>query len=398
VGSSTYHTAIIARSLGIPAVVGLKDATRRTLSGSVVVVNGTRGELVVEPSEATLEGLRVVQEEYRLEDQRLRTTRELPARTDDGVEVRLQANVEFLEEAATSRLYGAEGIGLFRSEYLLGRGLPWPTEEQQLDVYRRLLEQMRPHPVTVRTWDIGLEALGSMGPSSPNPALGERALRLLRRSPDPFRVQLRALLRAGEHGPVRIMFPFVGGVGDLNLALSLLEEAREELRRAGVRFREDVPVGINLEVPSAAVVADLLAPGVDFFSVGTNDLIQYLLAVDRTDPRVSGLYEPLHPAVMRTLAQIATAARAYERPLSVCGEMAGQPLEAVLLVGLGFRELSMAPTAIPRVKEAVRAVQESDARRLAEHCLSLRTCDEIVRFVREELPEAAAASTKEPAQ
>lgn len=398
VGSSTYHTAIIARSLGIPAVVGLKDATRRTLSGSVVVVNGTQGELVVEPSEATLEGLRVVQEEYRLEDQRLRTTRELPARTDDGVEVRLQANVEFLEEAATSRLYGAEGIGLFRSEYLLGRGLPWPTEEQQLDVYRRLLEQMRPHPVTVRTWDIGLEALGSMGPSSPNPALGERALRLLRRSPEPFRVQLRALLRAGEHGPVRIMFPFVGGVGDLNLALSLLEEAREELRRAGVRFREDVPVGINLEVPSAAVVADLLAPEIDFFSVGTNDLIQYLLAVDRTDPRVSGLYEPLHPAVMRTLAQIATAARAHERPLSVCGEMAGQPLEAVLLVGLGFRELSMAPTAIPRVKEAVRAVQESDARRLAEHCLSLRTCDDIVRFVREELPEAAAASTKEPAQ
>jgi phosphotransferase system enzyme I (PtsI) len=398
VGSSTYHTAIIARSLGIPAVVGLKDATRRTPPGSLVVVNGTLGEVVVEPSEAALEVLRVAQEEYRREDERLRTTRELPARTDDGVEVRLEANVEFLEEAATGRLYGAEGIGLFRSEYLLGRGLPWPTEEQQLDVYRRLLEQMHPHPVTVRTWDVGLEALGGISPSSPNPALGERALRLLRRSPDPFRVQLRALLRAGEHGPVRIMFPFVGGAGDLHIALSLLEEAREELRRDGVSFREDVPVGINLEVPSAAVVADLLAPEVDFFSVGTNDLIQYLLAVDRTDPRVSGLYEPLHPAVMRTLAQIAAAARAYERPLSVCGEMAGQPLEAVLLVGLGFRELSMAPSAIPRVKEAVRAVRESDARRLAEHCLSLRTCDEIVRFVREELPHAAAASSKEPAQ
>jgi phosphotransferase system enzyme I (PtsI) len=396
VGSSTYHTAIIARSLGIPAVVGLKDATRRTPSGSLVVVDGTHGEVVVDPSESTLEELRVAQEEYRLEDERLRTTRELPARTDDGVEVRLEANVEFLEEAATGRLYGAQGIGLFRSEYLLGRGLPWPTEEQQLDVYRRLMEQMHPHPVTVRTWDIGLEALGSRGPSSPNPALGERALRLLRRSPEPFRVQLRALLRAGEHGPVRIMFPFVGGVGDLHLALALLEEAREELRRAGVPFREDVPVGINLEVPSAAVVADLLAPEVDFFSVGTNDLIQYLLAVDRTDPRVSGLYEPLHPAVMRTLAQIATAARAHERPLSVCGEMAGQPLEAVLLVGLGFRELSMAPTAIPRVKEAVRAVREVDARRLAEHCLSLRTCDDIVRFVRQELPEAAASS-REPA-
>ncbi|MEE8218485.1 MAG: phosphoenolpyruvate--protein phosphotransferase, partial [Vicinamibacteria bacterium] len=336
VGSSTYHTAIIARSLGIPAVVGLKDATRRTPVGSLVVVDGTRGEVVVEPSEPALQGFRAAQEEYRIEDERLRATRDLPSRTLDGVDVRLEANVEFIEEASTAQLYGAEGIGLFRSEYLLGRGLRWPSEEQQLDVYRRLLEQMHPHPVTVRTWDVGLEALGPVGPSSPNPALGERALRLLRRSPDPFRVQLRALLRAGEHGPLRIMFPFVGGVGDLRLVLSLLDEAKEEMRREGVRFREDVPVGINIEVPSAAVVADLLAAEVDFFSVGTNDLIQYLLAVDRTDPRVSELYEPLHPAVLRTLARIADAAREHNRPLSLCGEMAGQPLEAVLLVGLGF--------------------------------------------------------------
>jgi phosphotransferase system enzyme I (PtsI) len=397
VGSSTYHTAIIARSMGIPAVVGLKDATRRTPAGSVVVVDGTRGEVVVEPSGTALEGIRVMQEEYRLEDDRLRGTRELPSRTADGVDVVLEANVEFIEEAATAQLYGAHGIGLFRSEYLLGRGTLWPTEEQQLDVYRRLIEQMHPHPVTVRTWDIGLEALGAHGPSSPNPALGERAMRLLPRSREPFRVQLRALLRAGEYGRIRIMFPFVAGVGDLEVALSLLDETKTELRHEGVRFREDVPVGVNLEVPSAAVVADLLAPEVDFFSVGTNDLIQYLLAVDRTDPRVSGLYEPLHPAVLRTLAQIASAARSQKRPLSVCGEMAGQPLEAVLLVGLGFRELSMAPSAIPRVKQALRAVRESDARRLAEHCLSLRTCGEIVRFVRAELPEEAAASAIESA-
>jgi phosphotransferase system enzyme I (PtsI) len=389
VGSSTYHTAIIARSLGIPAVVGLKDATRQTPPGSLVVVDGSRGELVVEPEESTLDAFRRAQEEYRQEDERLRSTRELPSRTQDGVEVRLEANVEFLEEAATAQLYGAEGIGLYRSEYLLGRALRWPSEDQQLDVYRRLIDQMHPHPVTVRTWDVGLEALETKGPSGPNPALGERALRLLRHSPDPFRVQLRALLRAGAHGPIQIMFPFVGGVGDLRMAMSLLEEAREGLRREGVAFREDVPVGINLEVPSAAVVADLLAAEVDFFSVGTNDLIQYLLAVDRTDPRVSALYEPLHPAVLRTLARIAAAAREHRRPLSVCGEMAGQPVEAVLLVGLGYRELSMAPSAIPRVKAAVRAVREEEARQLAERCLSLRTCEETVRFVREELPAAA---------
>ncbi len=397
VGSSTYHTAIIARSLGIPAVAGLKDATRQIQPGSLLVVDGSRGEVVVEPSGTALDGFRVVQERYRREEERLRGTRALPARTPDGVLVRLEANVEFPEEAATALMHGAQGIGLFRSEYLLGRGLRWPSEEQQLDVYRRLLEQMHPHPVTVRTWDVGLEALGPSGPSSPNPALGERALRLLRRSPEPFRVQLRALLRAGQHGPVRIMFPFVSGMADLRAALALLEEAKAGLRAEGLEFGEDVPVGVNLEVPSAAVIADLLAPEVDFFSVGTNDLIQYLLAVDRTDPRVSGLYEPLHPAVLRTLAQVARAAQASARPLSVCGEMAGHPVQALLLVGLGFRELSMAPTAIPRVKGALRAVAAEELRALAARCLELPTCEEILQLVLRELPtEALAGDGREP--
>jgi phosphoenolpyruvate-protein phosphotransferase (PTS system enzyme I) len=391
VGSSTYHTAIIARSLGIPAVAGLKEATRQIPPGGLVAVDGTRGEVVVEPSGAALEFLEAAQEAYRREEERLRGTRGLAARTLDGVEVRLEANVEFPEEAATAQLHGAEGIGLFRSEYLLGRGLRFPTEEQQLDVYRRLVEQMHPYPVTVRTWDVGLEALGPAGPSSPNPALGERALRLLSRSADPFRIQLRALLRAGRQGPVRIMFPFVSGLRDLRLALSLLEQAKTELRAEGVPFREDVPVGVNLEVPSAAVIADLLAQEVDFFSVGTNDLIQYLLAVDRTDPRVSSLYEPLHPAVLRTLRRITEAAAAQGRPLSVCGEMAGQPVEAVLLVGLGFRSLSMAPSAIPRVKEALRAVRAADACALAERCLGLSTCAEIEDVVAQALSPSGTA-------
>lgn len=398
VGSSTYHTAIIARSLGIPAVAGLKEATRQIPPGGLVAVDGTRGEVVVEPSGPSLVALRAAQDAYRVEEERLRGTRGLAARTLDGVEVRLEANVEFPEEAATAQLYGAEGIGLFRSEYLLGRSLRFPTEEQQLDVYRRLVEQMHPHPVTVRTWDVGLEALGPLGPSSPNPALGERALRLLRRSPEPFRVQLRALLRAGRQGGVRIMFPFVSGPGDLRVALNLLESVKAELRAEGTPFREDVPVGVNLEVPSAALVADLLAPDVDFFSVGTNDLIQYLLAVDRTDPRVSALYEPLHPAVLRTLARIAAAAGEQARPLAVCGEMAGQPLQAVLLVGLGYRTLSMAPSAIPRVKEALRAIRAADARELAERCLALRTCGEIEALVRSALPADPVPPAASPAR
>jgi phosphotransferase system enzyme I (PtsI) len=247
---------------------------------------------------------------------------------------------------------------------------------------------MRPHPVTVRTWDVGLEELAPGSPSSRNPALGERAIRLVRRNPEPFRVQLRALLRAAAHGPLRIMFPFAGGPGDVRLALDLLAEARAGLRHEGVPHGEDVPVGVNLEVPSAALVADLLAPLVDFFSIGTNDLIQYLLAVDRADPRVAGLYEPLHPAVLRTIAEIVRQGEAHEVPVSLCGEMAADPLHAVLLVGLGVRDLSMTPAAIPRVKAALRAVRAEQAQELARHALSTGTAAETLALLVRELKES----------
>jgi phosphotransferase system enzyme I (PtsI) len=387
-GSSTYHTAIIARSLGIPAVVGLRDSTRRIPPGSLLVVDGTRGDVVVEPSGPVLESFRALQERERREEERLQGTRHLPAVTRDGVAVHLRANVEFTEEAATAVVYGAEGIGLFRSEYLLGRSRRWPSEEEQVDAYRRLLDQMRPHPVTVRTFDVGLEELAPGSPTSPNPALGERALRLLRRRPEPFRVQLRALLRAGVHGPMRIMFPFATGPGDLRLALDLLAEARAELRHENLAFAEDLPVGLNLEVPSAALVADLLAAEVDFFSIGTNDLIQYLLAVDRADPRVAALYQPLHPAVLRTIAEVARAAETQGLPVSLCGEMAADPLQAVLLVGLGLRDLSMTPSAIPRVKSALRALRVDHAREVSRFCLSVRTAAEIEAVLRREFKDS----------
>lgn len=390
VGSSTYHTAIIARSRGIPAVVGLAEATRRIPAGSLVVVDGTRGEVVVEPSGPALASFRETQERDRREERRLQETRVLPAVTRDGVAVSLQANVEFPEEAATAAMYGAAGIGLFRSEYLLGRAKQWPSEDQQVDVYRRLLEQMRPHPVTIRMWDVGREELAPGGPTSPNPALGERALRLIPRSPEPFRAQLRALLRAAVHGPLRILFPFASGPADLRVVLDLLEQTREAMRGEGVAFREDVPVGLNLEVPSAALTVDLLAPRVDFLSVGTNDLIQYLLAVDRADPRVAALYEPLHPAVLRTLDQIARTAAAQNVPLAVCGEMAADPLSSLVLLGLGVRELSMTPSAIPRVKAAIRDVRADRAREVALACLSLPTAAEIEAAVRGGLALAPA--------
>lgn len=387
-GSQTYHTAILARSLGIPGVVGLKDATRRIPPGALVVVDGTRGVVVVEPSAPLLEDYRAEQERDRVAIGRLQDTRFLPAVTRDGVGISLLANVEFPEETNTAALYGAEGIGLFRSEYLLGRNARWPSEERQVEVYRRLLELMRPHAVTVRTWDVGAEDLAPGGPSSANPALGERALRLLRRDPEPFRVQFRALLRSATHGPLRILLPFVGGPADLRLVKDLLVRVREELRSEGVAFAEDVPLGVNLEIPGAAVTVDLLAREADFFSVGTNDLIQYLLAVDRSDPRVAFAYQPLHPAVLRTLQGVVREAERAGRPLSVCGEMASDPLHALVLVGLGVRELSMSPAAIPRVKATLRRASVEAARVAVERCLALATPEEIESILRGALADA----------
>jgi phosphotransferase system enzyme I (PtsI) len=401
-GSRTHHTAILARSLGLPAVVGLRDATGRVPPGLHVVVDGTHGQLIVGPEAVALETYRVLQQHERAEELRLRETSGLPAVSRDGVAVRLLANAEFPEEAATARLHGAEGIGLFRSEYLLGRGRSLPSEEQQLAVYKHLLDEMRPHPVTVRLWDLGPEDLAPGGPSSANPALGQRALRLLPRAPEPFRVQLRALLRAARHGPLRIMLPFVSGPSELRAALAFVRRVRDELLKEGVAIGADVPVGVTLEVPSAALTADLLAAEAQFFSVGTNDLIQYLLAVDRTDPRVSALYEPLHPAVLRLLKTIVDAAGARDVPVAICGEMAGEPLQALALVGLGVRELSMTSGAIPRVKRALRGVAIARLQAVVERCLELAGAEEVTALLRQEtgepelLPAAASGVETEP--
>ena len=371
-------------------MVGLQDATTRIPAGATVAVDGTHGLVVIEPAEPALTALRAGQAERR---QRPRAeARVLPCVTRDGMAVALLGNAEFPEEAAHAVEYGAEGIGLFRSEYLLGRSRRWPDEERQYEVYRRMIEQIAPHPVTVRTWDVGPEDIVPGGPTSANPALGERALRLMRRAPEPFRAQLRALLRAGVHGSLRIMFPFVTGPSDLRLVLGLLEVTREGLRRDGIPFADDVPIGLMIEVPSAACTADLLAPHVQFFAVGTNDLIQFLLAVDRADPRVSSLYEPLHPAVLRTINGVVRAAAAHGVPVSICGEMAADPLQALLLVGLGIRELSMSPAAIPAVKTAIRGATLARLEAVAQASLALPTAEEIGAMLRRELAEALTAS------
>jgi phosphotransferase system enzyme I (PtsI) len=363
----------------------------------MVVVDGTRGEVVLGAGEDQLALYRTRAREEHEASERRQATRGLEAVTTDGVAVRLLANAEFLHEAELARALGAQGIGLFRSEYLLTRLRGWPDEDRQVEVYERLLDRMSPFPVTVRTWDVGADQLGGPRAARANPALGERALRLLPRYPELFRVQLRALLRAALRGPLRIAFPFIGGPADLEVALELLAEARQSLERDGIAYRSGVPVGLNIEVPSAALTADLLGERVDFFSVGTNDLIQYLLAVDRSDPGVAALYQPLHPAVLRTLDGIARAAELSGVDLSVCGEMAADPVQVLLLLGLGYRELSMGSSAIPGVKGALRRVSAEDARRATRLCLRGRSAAEVEAILNEELSTALppAASLKE---
>jgi len=379
VGSWTYHTAILARSLHVPAVVGLHDASVRIHPGTPLAVDGTTGEVLVDPSADDLARLDARRDRRIAYERSLDEYRLLPAVTLDGVRIRLDANIELPEEAVTARAWGAEGIGLYRSEFLLaGRGdstLVAADEEMQYAAYRTILEAMAPGPVTVRTFDVRERELYPNGGGSAG-VLGLRGIRLSLAHRDVFRTQLRALLRAAHHGSLRIMFPFVSGVDEIRAARAVLAAAAEDLRGRG-EAPPPVPVGVIIEVPSAALTVDLLAAEAEFFSVGTNDLIQCCLAVDRADDRVSRLYEPRHPAVLRILRHVARAARRACRPLSLCGEMAADPGTLALLVGLGVTEFSMTPTAVPLAKRVVRAIRVDEARRASARALRAATVDEV---------------------
>jgi phosphoenolpyruvate-protein phosphotransferase (PTS system enzyme I) len=378
-GSWTNHTAILARSLHVPAVAGLHNASVIVAPGAVVAVDGTTGEVLVDPEPDVLAQIETRQRRRQAFEQSLDEYRELAAVTEDGVEIRLEANVEAADDAARARERGAEGIGLFRSEFLLaGGGQAALTEEAQYRAYRKLVESAAPRRVTVRTFDVSeaqlrIEHAGVEGTRSP---LGMRGVRLSLAFEEIFQAQLRALLRAAMHGPLRVMFPFVSGLEELRAARAAAAKAAATLRAAG-QMVPDVPIGVMIELPSAALTADLLAGEADFFSIGTNDLIQYCLAVDRTDDRVSRLYEPLHPAIIRSIRLVVRAGRRAGIPVAVCGEMAADPVLLTLLVGLGLREFSMAPTAIPMAKRVLRGLRASDARVAAGRALRARTAAEV---------------------
>ncbi|WP_242394114.1 phosphoenolpyruvate--protein phosphotransferase [Anaeromyxobacter oryzisoli] len=384
-GAKTSHTAIVARALEVPAVVGTGRVTACAKRGDWIVVDGGRGLVVINPSASELEEYEAARAR-RLEDEKqLLQTRDLPARTLDDVTVRLAGNIEFAEEVPSLLAHGGEAVGLYRTEFLYMGRSDLPDEEEHYQNYRRILEALGPRPVTIRTFDLGGDKLpAGMRVNADNPALGLRAIRYCLRQPEMFRVQLRALLRASVHGNLKIMFPMISGVAELRAARRALEEAREELRREGVPMK-DVPVGIMIELPSAAMIADRLVRECDFFSIGTNDLIQYTIGIDRQNKDVAYLYKPLHLAVLRMLKIVCDAARAAGVPVSMCGEMAGEPVNALVLLGLGVTELSMNGPSIPVVKRVLRAAKASDGRVLLERILSMTFADDIEREVREEM-------------
>jgi phosphoenolpyruvate-protein phosphotransferase (PTS system enzyme I) len=383
-GGWTSHTAIIARGLGIPAVVGLRDFYRRARTGDQIIVDSFLGEVILHPSPATLE-------RYLLEVGKRATSRPVetpaaqdgPLRTLDGVEIRMRANVEVPAEFAGVRKYGARGIGLYRSEFLLSRGGVMVLEDDQYAAYAEIAKLAGDDGAIVRLFDLGGENAGSlMAEPERNPALGLRAIRFGLFHKEIMRTQVRAILRAAAEGHLDIVLPMVADVGDVSSARAIIEEERAQLEQAGVPHGK-VGIGAMIEVPSAVLTADRIASSVDFFELGTNDLVQYTLAVDRSSDHVAGWFRTLHPSVLRSIHQTLNAAKRVGIPAIVCGEMASTPTYAALLVGLGAVDLSMTPASIPRVRRSLAAIDSRDARAIAEECLECATADEVEHLVRE---------------
>jgi len=380
-GSRTSHAAILARSLNIPAVVGLHDITAKLETGQHVLLDGNDGCLIVDPTPETLARYVAIESRRAKVTAKLKELRETTSTTRDGRHIVLSANIELPEDVGAVAANGAEGIGLYRTEFLYLNRTTLPTEEEQYETYRRVAERVRPNPLIIRTFDLGGDKLapGTVDITDElNPFLGWRAIRFCLENVEVFKTQLRAILRASVVGNVKIMFPMISGLDELRRAITILGECKEELRSAKIDASEKIEVGAMVEIPSAAICASVLAPEVDFFSIGTNDLIQYALAVDRVNEKIAHLYQPTHPAVLRLLKMIADAGHANNIWVGVCGEMAGDIALVPLLLGLGVDELSTAAILVPRVKRAVQSLEIPECRRLVEEAFHLNTAAEIL--------------------
>jgi phosphotransferase system enzyme I (PtsI) len=383
-GTRTSHAAILAHSIGIPAVMALPEVLERVASGDLVVLDGWAGTLQVEPSEAVVEAAHRRDRQRRELERDLEAGSELPAQTTDGAVLAVRANLDLPEELDAALRHGAEGVGLMRTEFLVtGRG-QMPTEDEQAELYRRIGAAFLPHPVVVRTFDLGGDKFPApfKRVAESNPMLGWRAIRVCLDQQEIFRPQIRAILRAAAHTKLRLMLPLVTRLDEVLRTREMVAEEARALRKSGIEAAASVPIGITVETPAAAIMADRLAEVSDFLSVGTNDLVQYTLAVDRGNARLAERFTPHHPAILRLLATIARAARASRREVSVCGEMASDPVSVYLLVGLGYRVLSVASPSLPLVKWMIRQISAKDATTCAEAALELPTTDEVSAFAR----------------
>jgi phosphotransferase system enzyme I (PtsI) len=389
IGGRISHTAILSRSMGIPAVVGLETATSLINGGDLLIIDGYSGTVIINPDEETSEEYTNRQKQIRLLEREVLKYAALPAETRDGYRVKMGANIELAEELPVAISHGAEGIGLYRTEILYLNREDLPSEEEQFQVYQSIVEGISPGSAVIRTLDVGGDKfLSSYGyDHEVNPALGLRAIRFSLKEPQLFKVQLRGMLRASAFGKLKILFPMISGVAEIRRAKAILEEAKEELGVEGIPFDEGIEVGAMIEIPSASIIADALTHEVDFLSIGTNDLIQYALAIDRINEHVSYLFEPLHPAILRMIRGIVEAGHRAGIEVAICGEMAADPAYLLILLGLGLDELSMTPFYIPRVKKILRSSSYEEAKQLLEEVSRLSTAAEIEDWVKARMAE-----------
>lgn len=381
-GGTTSHAALLSRSLKIPSVVGLKNITKTVQTGDWILVDGYGGIVVINPSRETILRYNKKKREHKQFEERLELIRDLSAVTTDGKEIGLSGNIEFSQEFKFIQQQGAHGIGLYRTEGIFMRSQEYPTEQAQFNEYRTIIEKAKPYKVVVRVLDIGGDKVVAEMREEENPFLGWRGIRILLDKPEVFLNQLRAILRASAFGQAWIMLPMVSGIKEIRQAKEMIETAKTELRLAKVPFDENINVGVMIEVPSAAVIASDIAQEVDFMSIGTNDLIQYLIAVDRGNEVVSALYQEFHPAVIKTIHHIIKAGHMHNKPVGMCGEMAGDPTATLLLLGLGLDEFSVAPIMLPEIKKIIRSVSIKEAEEIARRVLEMKTEEDIRDFLR----------------
>jgi len=383
VGGRTSHAAIIAQSLKIPAVVGLESVTRQVQEGTLLIVDGNTGEVIIDPDDDLI----ILYQEKQINQEKFESSiirlSHLPAETKDGHKISVRANIEFLEEVATAKDHGAEGIGLYRTEfhYLRAQGLP--TEDELFEDYKEVAEIIAPNPVTVRTLDLGGDRFSSeiSWTKETNPALGLRAIRFCLQQPEMFKSQLRAILRASAFGNIQVMFPMISGLQELLDSKKILREVMAELDQEGVPYERNIKVGLMIEVPSAVTVADILAKHADFFSIGTNDLIQYALAIDRVNEHVAFMYQPFHPAILRMILQVIKAAKQASIKVALCGEMAGDPLCTSVLLAMGIDELSLNAGGIPMIKKVIRSLSLDKAKTDLRRIMKLDTAAQVREFI-----------------